>query len=74
MDLSERGLSASMPRLVVRPPCRTLVSDASKHAVGGVCLETGQYWWYDLSEEELARFCRRSKHLQSQDCISINAL
>ena len=44
MDASEGGLSASMYRLVARPPCRTLTSDASNHAVGGFCLETGQYW------------------------------
>ena len=61
-------------RLVARPPCRTLVSDASKHVVGGFCLETDQYWRYDLSEEEPARVCESSKHLQWQDGVSINAL
>ena len=35
MNASEGGLSAPMYRLVARPPCRTLTSDASKHAVGG---------------------------------------
>ena len=74
MDASEGGLSAPMYRTLARPPCRTLTSDASKHAVGGFYLETGQYWWYGLSEEDLARFCGSSKHLQSQDSISINAL
>ena len=56
MDASEGGLSAPMSHLVARPPCHTLTSDASKHAVGGFCLEMGQYWRYDLSQEELARF------------------
>ena len=74
MDASEEGLSAPMYRLVARPPCRTLTSDTSKHAVEGFCLETGQYWRYDLSEEELARFCESSKHNQSHVSISINAL
>ena len=40
----------------------------------GFCFKTGQYWRYDLSQEELARFCGSSKHLQAQDSISINAL
>ena len=74
MDTSEGRLFAPMYRLVARTPCRTLISDASKHAVGGFGLETGQYWQYDLSEEELARFCGSSKHLQSQDSFSINVL
>ena len=74
MDASEGGLPTPMYRLVARPPCRNSTSDASKHAVGGFGLEIGQYWRYDLSEEELARFCGSSKHLQSQDSISINAL
>ena len=50
MDASEGGLPAPMYRLVARPLCCTLISDVSKHAVGGFCLETGQYWRYDLSE------------------------
>ena len=65
MDANEGGLVTAMYRLEARPPCRTLTSDASNHAVGGFCLETGQYWRYDLSEEELARFFGSSKHLQS---------
>ena len=40
MDASEGGASAPTYRLVACPPCRTLISDASKHAVEGVCLET----------------------------------
>ena len=40
MDASEGGLSAPMYRLVARLPCHTLTSGASKHAVGGFCLET----------------------------------
>ena len=74
MSTSEGGLSAPVYRLVAPPPCCTLTSDASKHAVGGFCWETGQYWRYNLSEEELARFCGLSKHIQAQDTISINAL
>ena len=37
-------------------------------------METGQYWRYDLSQEELARFCGSSKHIQSEDNICVNAL
>ena len=69
MDASEGRLSAPMCRLAARPPCRTLISDGSKHAVGDLCLETGQYRRDDLSEEELARFCGSNKHLQSQDMV-----
>ena len=39
MDASKGGLSAPMYRLVPRPPCYTLISDVSKYAVGGFCLE-----------------------------------
>ena len=74
MDASEGGLSAPMCHLVARPPYHTLPSDASKHAVGNFCLKMGQYWWYDLSQEELARFCVSSKHIQSLDNICVNAL
>ena len=72
--MQARGLFAPTYRLVAGPSCHTLTSDTSKHDVGGFCLETGQYWRYELSEEELACFCGSSKHLQSQDSISINAL
>ena len=41
---SEGGLSAPMYRLIARLSCRTLISDAFKHAVGVCCLETGQHW------------------------------
>ena len=71
---SRGGLSATMYRLVAHPPCPTLTSGAYKQAVEGFCLEIGQYWRYDLSEEELARFCGSSKHLPSQDDISFNVL
>ena len=37
-------------------------------------MKTGQYWRYDLSQEELARFCGSSKHIQSEDDICVNAL
>ena len=73
MDASEGGCPRH-DRLVARPPCHTLTSDASKHVVEGSCLETGQYWRYNLSQEELARFCGSSKHIQSEDNICVNAL
>ena len=41
IDASEGGLSAAMYCLVALPPCRTLISGAFKHAVGGFCLKTG---------------------------------
>ena len=62
MDTSEGGLSTPIYRLVARLSCPTYTSDASKHAVEGLCLETGQYWRYDLSRE-LPRFCENRKHL-----------
>ena len=74
MGTSEGGLSAPMCRLVARPPCHHLISDAFTHAVGGFCLETGQYWRYNLSEKTLARFRGSIKHLQSQDSSSINTI
>ena len=67
-------MSIPMYRLVARPPCRTLISNAYKHVVGGFCLEADQYWRYDLSEQELARVCGSRKHLQCQDGVSINTL
>ena len=63
-----------MYRLVARPRCRTLVSDAFKHAVGGFCLETGSHWRYGVSGEELVCFYEITKHLQTQDSFSISAL
>ena len=43
MHVSERGISIPMYRLAARPPSRTFIPDAFKHAVGGFCLETDQY-------------------------------
>lgn len=37
-------------------------------------METGLYWPYTLSKEEQSRFCGSSKHLLSQEGISISAL
>ena len=74
MDTSGGVLPVPMCRLVACPPYRSLISNASKHAVGAFCLEISQYWRYDLYEEELARFCGSSKHLQSHDNISTNTL
>ena len=74
MNTSEAKISTPMYRLVARPSCRTSALGASKHFVGSFCVETGQYWWYGLSKEELARFCGSSKHLWCQGTIFINAL
>ena len=73
IDESEGGLSVPMYCLVARPPCHTLTSDASKLAVGGFYLETGQQWWDGSSEEELARFCgsmvRGDRPVGDRDCV-----
>ena len=63
-----------MYHLLERPSQRTLISDASKTAVGGFCLETGVYWRYDLDAGERSRFCGSSKSVAGENDISINVL
>ena len=60
--------------LLERPTRRTLFSDASKTAVGGLCLETGVYRRYDLTAQEQSRFCGSSKSVRGVDGLSINVL
>ena len=67
MDASQGRLFPPMHNRVARPLCRTLISDASRYAVGSFCLETGQYWLHELFEEGLARRCGSSKHLHLQE-------
>ena len=58
--------------LVLRPPLRTLFSDASKPVVGGYRLETGFWWRYTFDENERARFCGYSTMVTGENDISIN--
>ena len=67
-------LSAPMYHLLERPAQRTLFSDASKIAVGGLRLEAGAYWRYDLSAQEQSRFYRSNKSVKCKDDLSINVL
>lgn len=47
-----RGLISLMYNIVVRPPRLAVFSDASKHAIGGYCLQTGGHYYNDLPVEE----------------------
>ena len=50
---------------------RTLLSDASGTAVSGYCLETGEWWRFDLERNAKARL---SEHVQRHDDLSVNVL
>ena len=63
-----------MYHLLERPAQRTLFSGASKTAVGGICLETGVHWRYDLTPQEQSRFCGSSKSARGVDNLPINVL
>ena len=52
-------MGAPFVRFVKQPHKRTWLSDASFEAVGGLCLETGVCWRYNLTEEERTRTVRR---------------
>ena len=54
-------LAAPFFRFVKQTHKRTWFSDSSFEAVGGLCLETGVYWRYKLSEEEVKRTIRSRK-------------
>ena len=54
-------LAAPFFRFVKRTHRRTWFSDASFEAVGGLCLEAGVYWTYNLSEGEVKRTIRSRK-------------
>ena len=56
-----------------QPYMRTWLSDASFEAVGGLCLETGVYWRYRLTEEERGRTIR-SRKVEDGNRLSINVL
>lgn len=58
--------------LVLRPPVRTLLSDASSCAVGGYCVETGMWWRCDLSTEERSR--SKGCGVHDEDDVSINVI
>lgn len=53
--------TAPMSNVFTRPQALRLFSDASKQAIGRLCVETRQYWRYDLSDEERSRFVGSSK-------------
>ena len=73
--LAGRGeeLAAPFFRFVKQPHKRTWFSDASFEAVGGLCLETGVYWRYNLTGEERARTVR-SRRREHVNRLSINVL
>ena len=66
-------LAAPFFRFVKQPHRRTWFSDASFESVGWLCLETGAYWRYNLTEEQRPRTVsrRRGEHV---DRLSINVL
>ena len=74
MDARGGTLSAPMYHLLERPAQRTPFSGASKIAVGGLFLETGVYWRYDIDAGERSRFCASSKSVAGETNISINFL
>lgn len=56
------------------PPQRTLCSDASKSIVRGYVVQSGRYWWYDLTTDDKSRFGRSSKQIVGMQNIAINTL
>ena len=68
------SLCSPMFNIVARPPTFSILTDASKRAIGGYCPEGGQYFRYDLSEEEQSRFVGSSKYVVGENDISINVL
>ena len=57
---------------VKQRPSRTWFSDASLSAIGGLCMETGVYWRFDLPEEVQKRTIKGGRAVA--DLISINLL
>ena len=53
-------------------PSRTWFSDASLAAIGGLCMETGVYWRFDLPQEVQKRTVKGGRAVA--DLISINLL
>ena len=53
-------------------PSRTWFSDASLTAIGGLCMETGVYWRFELPEEVQNRTIKGGQAVD--DLISINLL
>ena len=73
--LAGRGerLAAPFFRFVKQPHKRAWFPDASFEAIGGLCLETGVYWRYRLTEEESGRTIR-SRKVEDGNRPSINVL
>ena len=59
-------------RFVKQAPERKWFSNASHEAIGGLCLETGVHWRYQLTEEVQLRTVRSKRG--KGDRISINVL
>ena len=64
-------LAAPFFRFVKQTHKRTWLSDASLEAVRGLCLETGVYWRYNLSEGGMKRIIR-SRRGGDRNRLSIN--
>jgi len=62
-------LEAPLHCCFLQPPSRILVSDASGHAMGGYCLESGKWWRIDFTPDEQARL---RAHVRHRDDLSIN--
>ena len=65
----EEELAAPFFRLLKQPHRWTWFSDALFEAVGWLCLETGAYWRYNLTEEERARTVRRKERGARQQAV-----
>ena len=68
---SEGRLEMPLYSMYLQPHSRTLWSDASGDAMGGYCLESGQYWRMDFSDDVRQRLRRKAV---SRDDLSINVL
>ena len=62
-------LSAPLFACFLQPPSRILISDASGDAMGGYCLESGQWWRIDFSDDIRSRLRQRVGH---RDDLSMN--
>lgn len=56
VELTSVSLAMPLWMHVTRPPCRRLLSDASKWGMGGYCEELGMFWQLPLPDDLVARF------------------
>ena len=65
-------ITAPFFSFVKQRPSRKWFWDASLSAIGGLCMETGVYWTFDLPEEVQERTVKGGRDVT--DLISINLL